>query len=187
VTPIDQPAPDLSSVAALAFTSVNGVAVFAALTPERDLPVFTVGDATAAAARQAGFTEVRSADGDLTGLARLLEASDITGPVLAAVAKEPVGSLAAMTPTVQVRTLAVYAAAETDVAAPDAIDAVLLHSARSARALARLWPGLDRPPAVFALSDAVAAPMRPLTSPRVAGHPSEAALLEALGKPGPDV
>jgi len=55
------PAIDLTDIAALAFTSVNGVAAFAARTPERDRPVFTVGDATAQAARDAGFTDVRSA------------------------------------------------------------------------------------------------------------------------------
>ncbi|MFJ6025262.1 uroporphyrinogen-III synthase [Brevundimonas sp. NPDC092305] len=187
ITTLDQPAPDLSSVAALAFTSVNGVAAFAALTPDRDLPVFTVGEVTASAARDAGFAEVRSADGDLTALARLLETSDIGGTVLAAVAREPAGDLAGMVPTVHVRTLTVYAASETGVDAPDDIDSVLLHSARSARALARLWRR-DRPtPAVFALSDAVAFPMLSLTIPRVASRPTEAALLEALGKPGPDV
>lgn len=92
-----------------------------------------------------------------------------------------------MVPTVRVRTLAVYAASETGVDAPDDVDAVLLHSARSARALARLWRH-DRPaPAVFALSDAVALPVLSLIMPTVASRPTEAALLEALGKPGTDV
>ena len=57
-------APALEGVGALAFTSRNGVRAFVALTPERDLQVFTVGDATAAAAREAGFTDVASASGD---------------------------------------------------------------------------------------------------------------------------
>ena len=43
--------PDLAGVGALAFTSRNGVRAFAALSPERNLPVLTVGDATAQAAR----------------------------------------------------------------------------------------------------------------------------------------
>ena len=59
--------------AALAFTSVNGVAAFAALTPRRDRPVFAVGDATAQAAHDAGFADVLSASGDLRDLARHLQ------------------------------------------------------------------------------------------------------------------
>lgn len=187
VSPIVQPEPNLSDVAALAFTSVNGVAAFAALTAERDLPVFTVGDGTAAAARRFGFVEVRSADGALGDLARLLETNGIEGVVLAAVAREPAGDLAGLVPTVRVRPLAVYAASETGAAAPEDVDAVLLHSARSARALARLWRGMAARPAVFALSEAVAGPMRPLVSPVVAAQPREADLLEALGNPAPRV
>ena len=69
VEPLTPPLPDLDRFAALAFTSANGVAAFAALTPRRDRPVFAVGEATAGAAREAGFVAVRSADGDLTDLA----------------------------------------------------------------------------------------------------------------------
>ena len=58
---IFQPNPDLSDVWALAFTSRNAVTAFAPLTPDRALPVFAVGDATAEAARAAGFADVRSA------------------------------------------------------------------------------------------------------------------------------
>ena len=74
IRPIPQPAPDLTGVAALAFTSANGVAAFAALTPDRSRPVFTVGDATAQAARAAGFARVESAGGDLDRLAALITA-----------------------------------------------------------------------------------------------------------------
>ena len=69
---IAQPAPDLSDVSALTFTSRNAVTVFAGLTPERLLPVFAVGDATAGAARAAGFSDVLSAVGDVEALARLI-------------------------------------------------------------------------------------------------------------------
>ena len=48
----------LTGVGALAFTSANGVNAFAERSPERSLPVFAVGDATAAAAHKAGFAEV---------------------------------------------------------------------------------------------------------------------------------
>ena len=52
------PVPDLATFAALAFTSVNGVAAFAALTPSRDCPVFAVGDATAQAAHTIGMATI---------------------------------------------------------------------------------------------------------------------------------
>ncbi len=61
--PVGEP-PDLAGVGALAFTSRNGVRAFAALSSERSLPVFAVGDATASAAREAGFQDVSSAGGD---------------------------------------------------------------------------------------------------------------------------
>src|SRR5882724_2654745 len=63
---------DLEGVQALLFTSSNGVRAFAELSQRRDLPCFTVGDATAAAARSAGFARVESAGGDVRDLARLV-------------------------------------------------------------------------------------------------------------------
>jgi uroporphyrinogen-III synthase len=60
--------------AALIVTSANGVA---GLTPQSadlaaDLPVFAVGDRTAEAARENGFTQVTSASGDQKALTRLV-------------------------------------------------------------------------------------------------------------------
>lgn len=74
---------DLAGAGALAFTSANGVAAFAALSPERGLPAFCVGDMTAEAARAAGF-EARSAAGDVAALAALIvgEAGRGAGAVL---------------------------------------------------------------------------------------------------------
>jgi uroporphyrinogen-III synthase len=63
---------DLAGVQALVFTSANGVRAFAGIEKRRDLPVFAVGDASAAAARDAGFAEVRSAAGDVDDLAKLV-------------------------------------------------------------------------------------------------------------------
>jgi uroporphyrinogen-III synthase len=64
----------LDGVAALVFTSANGVAAFARLQETRGLPVFCVGDATARAAREAGFSEVESAEGNAQDLADLIRA-----------------------------------------------------------------------------------------------------------------
>ncbi len=109
VQPIEA-AIDLAGVDALAFTSRNGVEAFAALTREgRALPVFTVGDATADAARACGFTTVHSAEGDVAALAERI-ASAHPGAVLHAAAREPAGDLAGLLRKrgVAARTVAVY-------------------------------------------------------------------------------
>ena len=133
----EPPAP--ATIAALAFTSANGVAAFAGFASAfRNHPVFTVGAATAEAARTAGFTQVQSADGDAQALARLLAEAAATGPVLAPGAAQPAADLQALTgPGVRILPLAVYEAVETGVAVP-AFDAVLIHSPRAARAVAAL-------------------------------------------------
>ena len=59
---------DLKGVGALAFTSRNGVAAFAARHADRALRVYAVGAATEAAARGHGFAEVTSAEGDVAGM-----------------------------------------------------------------------------------------------------------------------
>lgn len=69
----EEAAPDLAGIAALIFTSRNGVAAFARLGPRRDIPCFAVGEATARAAREAGFDTV-SAGGDARALVDLVRA-----------------------------------------------------------------------------------------------------------------
>ena len=63
---------DLVGIQSLLFTSANGVRAFAAASKERALPVFAVGEATADAARLAGFDGVETAGGDVTSLASLV-------------------------------------------------------------------------------------------------------------------
>jgi len=176
---------DLNGVEALAFTSVNGVEAFAALDGDRSLPVFTVGDATAQATREAGFTDVHTASGDVHALARLI-AEARPGSILAPGAAGPAADLAAlMSGTVEVRTLPVYEAVETGVPAPAGFDAVLVHSPRAARALAMHAWALDDRVAV-AISAKAAEPLEdlPLREVRVATTPTDAALIEGLGEPG---
>ena len=187
IEPISQAAPDLTGVTALAFTSRNGVEAFAALSEARSLPVFTVGDATAEAARAAGFASVRSAAGALDELARLL-ADEAPTPVLVPGALEPSGDLGALLAgRVEVRPLPVYRAVETGAAAPAAFDAVLIHSPRGGRAVAALGPFAGQ--AAVAISPAAAAPLTGAAGlkVRVATRPDEAALFEALGKSAPRV
>lgn len=177
---------DLTGVAALAFTSVNGVTAFAALEPDRDKPVFAVGDATAQAAREAGFTDVRSASGDARALAHLIAEAGFRGAFLAPGAAEPAADLAALVAgDAEVRTLAVYEAVETGVPAPAGLDAVLVHSPRAAQALAMHAWALDDRIAV-AISPAAAEPLEDLglREIRIAAAPTDAALIEGLGEPG---
>lgn len=191
IRPLPKPEPDLEPFTALAFTSRNGVTAFAALTPRRDRPVFTVGDATAEAARAAGFADVRSADGAIGDLTRVLLAH--LGPddrLLAAVAARPVADLGALLAgRIAVQSLAVYDAVDTGAAAPDAVDAVMIHSPRAAEALAALRPAGVADWTVVAISHQAAAPLKALGifDLRIAPHPSDGPMLETLGKPAPDV
>jgi len=64
---------DWSRFDAIIFTSSNGVVLGGKFPPPAlSLPVFTVGDRTAAAARDAGFVTVSSANGNVDTLARTL-------------------------------------------------------------------------------------------------------------------
>ena len=114
--------PDLTAIATLAFTSANGVAAFAALTPDRTRPVFAVGDATAGAARAAGFDRVQSAGGDLDRLAALLLTQGPgIGPLLVPGAREPAGDLPALIrDRIEARALPVYEAVGTGATPPAA-------------------------------------------------------------------
>ena len=184
-------APAPAAVAALALTSPNGVEAFAPLIPRfRRHPVFAVGDATAEAARAAGFADVRSASGDIHALAHLIAAEAPPGPLLAPGAREPAGDLPALLPDRPVHRLPVYAAFETHAPAPELFDAVMLHSPRAARALASDLPRAASSGRIaICISEAAAIPLRPFdfTQIRIAATPDEPAMLSALGKPAAPV
>ncbi|MFN3077626.1 MAG: uroporphyrinogen-III synthase, partial [Alphaproteobacteria bacterium] len=63
---------DLAGVQAILCTSANGVRKLAEVSPDRALPLFAVGEATARTARALGFVRVESADGDVAALAELV-------------------------------------------------------------------------------------------------------------------
>jgi len=84
---------DLAGVGALAFTSSNGVRVFASLSVERTFKTFAVGAATAAAARREGFKDIATASGDVEGLANLIAKSKPSMPVLHLAGSERAGDL----------------------------------------------------------------------------------------------
>jgi len=180
---------------ALAFTSINGVERTAALTSERSAPVFAVGDATAQAARAAGFDHVASAGGDVEALAALIIAAAPHG-VLHPSARQTAGDLVgALTRAgIRARKIATY---ETQTAThlPNAVAealackrlaAVLIHSPKAGEAAAASFGSRGRPSpsaiAVYGLSPACVAPFHRLGFARVlaAGAPTEAALMATL-------
>ena len=61
--------PALDEVFAILATSANGIRALRRRTARRDLAIFAVGPQTAEEARNAGFSQVRSADGDAKALA----------------------------------------------------------------------------------------------------------------------
>ena len=190
------PAIDLEGVAALAFTSVNGVEAFSRLCADRARPVFAVGDRTARAAREAGFGEVASADGDVEALAALIvgRSARIDGAVLHPCALEPAGDLISPLTAagLTARRVAVYETVERD-PSPDTLAelgtmaAVLLHSPRAARKLARVLEARPAPSLrALCLSPSVAEALGTaerdgrLASVAFAPHPTETALLDLL-------
>lgn len=187
---LPQPEPVLTGISALAFTSPNGVAAFARLTSLRRLPVFTVGDATAEAARAEGWRTVVSASGAIEDLADLL-IREAQGPVLAPGALQPAGDLRGLTAgTLQVQLLPVYEAIETRESPPQVWRSVLIHSPRAGRAVSSvLAPGGGAGRLCVAISPAAAAPVSGsgFAEIRIASRPNETAMLEALGNPGVDV
>ena len=68
----DGPPLKLEGVQALLATSANGPRAFARRDDRRYLPVYTVGDTSARAAAEAGFTRIESAAGEVQALARLV-------------------------------------------------------------------------------------------------------------------
>ncbi|HWJ71578.1 MAG TPA: uroporphyrinogen-III synthase [Kaistia sp.] len=183
--------------AAILFTSVNAVRAVAAWPPAtlpRDLPVLTVGDRTADAARAAGFADARSADGDSAALASLAaETLDPrAGPLLYPTLATPSGDLAARLRTAgftvdlieAYRMIAAPALPEIAQAAivGGTLDGVLLYSRRTAETFIALAAPLKPHLAALAfycLSAEVAAALE-TGRIRVASEPNEAALLALL-------
>jgi len=201
---LDGPAPDLEDVQALLFTSANGVRAFVRRTDRRDRPVYAVGDATARAAREAGFDSVESASGDVYALAELVggRGRPEAGVLLHVAGTTVAGDLSGLLGSkgFTVRREAMYEALpsavlgrETAAAlAEGGIDAVLIFSPRTARSFVRLLRGaglLDRCRTVdvLCLSPAVAEAARtcdaeqvPWKSVQVAERPEQDSLLALL-------
>lgn len=136
---------NVEAAQALLFTSANGVRAFPDARRLHAKPVLTVGDATAEAAQAAGFTNVRSADGDMSALVELAKANlaPNAGKLIHIggehIAGDLVGDLNAAEFSVERRIA--YAAREAQSAPPallQPLDIVLFHSARAADTFVRL-------------------------------------------------
>lgn len=186
---------------ALLVTSANGLRTFAAADPSRDLPVYAVGAASAAAAREAGFQAVASAGGNVNDLAALVRdrldpaGGPLLHPAAGTLAGDLQGALAAK--GFEVLRVVLYDARPADALSPestraindDAIDVVSLFSPRTAATFASLIVAADLAPAcgrmtALCLSPAVAAEVGGLgwRGVTVAERPELAALLAALDR-----
>lgn len=174
---------------ALLFTSSNGVRAFPDVRSAKDRPVLTVGEITAQAARDVGFTDVRSADGDVEALLTLAKSTlDPRKGKLIHIAGDHVagdlgGALQAAGFDVE-RRLA-YASVAAPVL-PDAfstpLDAITFHSARAAATFAALGAPGGHELTAACFSENVADAARGVGWKRliVSPAPRDEALLDAL-------
>ena len=150
IEPLSVDMPDIADDETVLLTSANGARALARASENRDCRVLAVGDATAAAARAAGFSDVTSAERDSDALTRLAidRAGAEKGRVLhitgSHVAGDMEGSLTAA--GLSYRRVVLYEArpAETLPAIVEAalssggVDGVVLYSPRSAKVLREL-------------------------------------------------
>lgn len=187
---------NLEGVQALLVTSANGVRAFCSREARRDLPVLAVGDASARAARAAGFDRVESAGGDVLALARLVDARLVpqAGELLHVAGGKVAGDLGAMLASggFRYRREVLYEQAAADNIGADAermlreggLDGVLLFSPRTGATFARLLreEGLEAAATgmvAFCLSRAVAEKISDLQwrAVQVAAEPTQESLL----------
>lgn len=129
---------------ALIFTSSNGVRAFPDVRRARDCIVLAVSEATAEAARAAGFADVRAGDGDVAALAALAQRTlNPRGKLIHIGGEHVAGDLAGQLQTAgfAVERRVAYSA-RAAIALPTAfsgpLDIVLFHSARAAETFVSL-------------------------------------------------
>jgi uroporphyrinogen-III synthase len=189
--------PEPNGFAGVALTSGNALRALderGALQDFAELPAFTVGDRTAALAREMGFATVRSAGGALSDLVDLLAHAGLKGPVFYPTGRDQSGDLAKSLAPYGVMTIStqVYAMnAATELPAQilgeledGSIDAALFYSRRTAETFAQLCQeGLSRMArlqlGMLCLSETIAEPLMDAHFVRVglADYPSEEAMM----------
>ena len=158
----------LAGAGALAFTSQTAIdaALSLDLVPAlADLLVFAVGDATAEAADRAGFARVQSAGGTVSDLATLILANPVSwqGDLVHLSARQPAGDLTGLLahggcPARRVTLYETIDAPRSDI--PEAVEAILIHSAMAARrAAAIISPHEAQNMCLFGLSEAALMPL----------------------------
>lgn len=190
---------DLSDAQAILITSANGVRALASATDRRDLPIFAVGDASAAAARQNGFDRTENATGNVEALAELVIArlSPRDGQLVHVAGTVTAGDLSGLLALsgFEVRRTVLYRAQPVsnlpavigECLRDDSLDAAAFFSPRTATQFAELVTSAGlvehcgRIVAV-ALSDAVAEKLEKMafSDVRTAETPDQASLFRAL-------
>ena len=179
---------------ALVFTSINGVRYHQAQPEFSSCPVLAVGDRTAQAASSAGYSDVRSAGGDVRDLERLVCDTIPRGRrILHLSARRPAGDLVGRLASAgyDAKRLPVYATQPVSSAtlaqtlpSMTTIDGILIHSPRAGR-LVRSFLATTRSKfhgSIYCISHAAAAPFDGLLGVRViaAAQPTEDALLHLV-------
>ena len=197
---VDTAAPlRLDGVQAILVTSSNGARALARATDRRDVPVFAVGDATAATARSTGFTRIESAGGNVGALAQLAYAalSPDAGELLYVTGTVTAGDLTGPLERAgfTVRRAVLYDAKAADRLSPPivagfkdgSIDIVLFFSPRTAEAFAKLArkariASSFKRCSVYCISQAVAIKAAALDwkTVRVATYPTQDSLLTLI-------
>jgi uroporphyrinogen-III synthase len=125
IVPLPAAIPELGRYRALAFTSANGVRVFADRSADRSLPAYAVGGRTADSLRKAGFADVRGASGDAVTLAEFIGETLDGGPLLHVCAQEVARDLdALLAPAISVDTLPLYQAVPIEAFSQTLVDAL---------------------------------------------------------------
>ncbi|HEX2020036.1 MAG TPA: uroporphyrinogen-III synthase [Aurantimonas sp.] len=190
--------PPAGSFAAFAVTSAQAVAPLARHFPGDPRPLFAVGKATASAASDAGFFDVRAADGAAEGIAALAAAGLPAGAtILYAAGRTRTGTLETGLAAAGIGCAVweVYATRRLDPdpaavgeatggRAPDAVLVLSVGQAEAFGALCRAMPDAFMPsPLVLALSQRIAAalPVELRRKARISPDRSLASLFERLG------
>lgn len=204
VLPVVAPKFDMQGVQGILFTSANGVRAMAAASNERDVPVFAVGEASAAEAKAHGYAHVHAAGGDVAALAELVAetCAPESGPLLHVAANVVAGDLQGLLEKhgFAVRKACLYESRTAIALSPELIEALktgriaaaLFFSPRTAETFVNLAKnaGVDGDLGVvsaYALSPAVADKLRMVSwrAIRVADRPDQEALLAILDRDRP--
>ncbi|CAA7616391.1 uroporphyrinogen-III synthase [Magnetospirillum sp. UT-4] len=199
IVPIAGAVVEVDGAQGILVTSANGIRALAQSCPDRALPVWAVGDASARAARDLGYARVESAGGDVETLAALVAArcDPAAGPFLHAAGSVTAGDLSGRLSGsgFAVRRLVLYEARTAEAVSPTLaaalaageIDLALFFSPRTAATFATLvaraeLSGHAGRIRAYALSPAVAEALAalPWAAVRVAAAPTQAAMLAAI-------